>query len=50
MGDELSRGPMRTRVCWRVVDILSLTLRPDERQAVRGDLVESGAPGIRALI
>jgi hypothetical protein len=50
MGDELSRGPMMTRVCWRVVDILSLMLRPDERQAVRGDLVESGAPGIGALI
>ena len=48
MGDEPSRGPMMTRVCWRLVDILSLMLRPDERQAVRGDLVESGATGSQA--
>jgi hypothetical protein len=47
MGDEPSRGPMMTRVCWRLVDILSLTLHPDERDVVRGDLAESGAAGLQ---
>ena len=35
MGDDPSRGPMMTRVCWQLVEILSLMLHPDERQAVR---------------
>lgn len=37
------------RVCWWLVDILSPMLDPDERDAVRGDLVESGETGARAL-
>ena len=49
MGDEPSRGPMMTRGCWRLVDLLSLMLRPDERDVVRGDLAESGAAGSQAL-
>jgi hypothetical protein len=49
MGDEPSRRPMMTRVCWRLVDILSLMLHPDECDVVRGDLAESGAAGSQAL-
>jgi hypothetical protein len=30
------------RMCWWLVDIVSRTLEPDERDAVRGDLTESG--------
>ena len=41
MGGEPNRGPMMTRICWRLVDILSRMLDADERQAVRGDLAES---------
>ena len=40
---------MMTRVCWRLVDILSLMLHPGERDVVRGDLAESGAAGSQAL-
>ena len=39
MGDEPNRSPLMTRVCWRLVDILSLMLRSDEREAVRGILL-----------
>jgi hypothetical protein len=49
MGDDPSRGPMMTRVCWQLVEILSLMLHSDERQAVRGDLAESGETGSQAL-
>ena len=49
MGDEPSRSSMMTRVCWRLVDILSLMLHPDERDVVRGDLAESGVAGSQAL-
>src|SRR5882724_7152802 len=35
--------------CWCCVDICSLMLDPDERDAVRGDLSESGETGVRAL-
>ncbi|HUD65388.1 MAG TPA: hypothetical protein VMQ17_12445 [Candidatus Sulfotelmatobacter sp.] len=42
MGGEPNRGPMMTQICWRLVDILSRMLDADERQAVRGDLAESG--------
>jgi hypothetical protein len=49
MGDEPSRGSMMTRVCWQLVDVLSLMLHPDERDVVRGDLVESGAAGSQGL-
>ena len=40
---------MMTRVCWRLVDILSRMLDADERQTVLGDLAESGQTGSRAL-
>ena len=35
--------------CWWLVDKLSRTLQPDERDAVRGDLAESGVSGGQAL-
>jgi hypothetical protein len=36
-------------VCWWIVDILSRTLESDERDAVRGDLAETGATGGQAM-
>jgi cytochrome c biogenesis protein CcmG/thiol:disulfide interchange protein DsbE len=38
-----------TRICWWLVDRLSGMLEPDEREAVCGDLAESGESGGRAL-
>ncbi len=38
-----------TRICWRLVDLVSRMLDPDERDAVRGDFAESGETGGRAL-
>jgi hypothetical protein len=38
-----------TRFWWRLVDVLSRTLDPDERDAVRGDIAESGETGGQAL-
>jgi hypothetical protein len=38
-----------TRICWRLVDIVSRLLEPGERDAVRGDLAESGENAGRAL-
>jgi hypothetical protein len=38
-----------TRTCWWLVDIASRMLEPDERDAVRGDLAESGVTGGYAL-
>ncbi len=35
--------------CWWLVDKLSRTLEPDERDAVQGDFAESGAAGGQAL-
>lgn len=49
MAGEPSRSPMMTRVCWRLVDTLSRMLDPGEREAVRGDLAESGETGSQAL-
>jgi hypothetical protein len=37
------------RLCWRLVDLVSRMLEPDEREAVRGDLAESGETGEQAL-
>jgi hypothetical protein len=37
------------RLCWWLVDIVSRVLEPDERDAVRGDLAESGEAGGQAL-
>ena len=42
MGSEPNGSPIMTRICWRLADILSGMLDADERQAVRGDLAESG--------
>jgi hypothetical protein len=49
MGDESSRGPVMTKICWWLVDRVSRTLESDERQAVLGDLAESGETAGRAL-
>ncbi len=38
------------RICWRLVDIVSRMLEPDERDAVRGDFAESGATAGQALL
>jgi hypothetical protein len=38
-----------TRICWWFVDLVSRMLDPDEREAVRGDFVESGESGGHAL-
>ncbi len=38
-----------TRICWWLVDVVSQLLEPNERDAVRGDLAESGETGGQAL-
>ncbi|HEY6290620.1 MAG TPA: hypothetical protein VI455_03535 [Terriglobia bacterium] len=38
------------RICWRWADILSRMLERNEREAVRGDLAESGETGFRTLL
>lgn len=38
-----------TRICWWLVDKVSRILEPTERDAVRGDLAESGETGRQAL-
>ena len=37
------------RPCWDLVDFLSRALAPEERDAVLGDLAESGDRGVPAL-
>jgi len=37
------------RICWRLVDVVSRVLEPDERDAVRGDFTESGESGAQGL-
>jgi hypothetical protein len=49
MGSEPNGSPIMMRICWRLVDILSGMLDTDERQAVRGDLAESGENIVRAM-
>jgi hypothetical protein len=39
-----------TRICWWFVDFLARMLEPNERDAVRGDLAETGASGGQALL
>jgi hypothetical protein len=39
-----------TRTCWWLVDAVSQMIEPDERDAVRGDLAESGASASQALL
>jgi hypothetical protein len=38
------------RFCWWLADLASRTLEPDEREAVRGDLAESGQTGGQAFL
>src|SRR5712692_2650362 len=38
------------RICWWLVDAVSLALEPSERDAVRGDFAESGEGGADALV
>jgi hypothetical protein len=49
MGLEMKRRAM-TSVGWWVVDVVSRALQPDERTAVRGDLIEARSTSGRALI
>ncbi len=37
------------RVCWRLIEFLSRALAPEEREVVRGDLIESGDSAFKAL-
>jgi hypothetical protein len=38
-----------SRICWWLVDVLSRTLEPNEQDAIRGDLMESGETCGQAL-
>src|SRR5580692_6192810 len=49
MGGEPGRYSAMTQSCWWLVDIASRMLEADERDAVRGDLEESGETGGQAL-
>jgi hypothetical protein len=49
MGGEPSRGQAMTRIYWWLADALSRTLAPDERDAVCGDLAETGKSGGQGL-
>lgn len=49
MADELNRNRLITRFCWRLVDTFSEILATEEREAVRGDLAESGETGPKAV-
>jgi hypothetical protein len=49
MGGKPSLGRMMKRICWWLVDVLSRMLDADERQAVRGDLAESGESVVRVI-
>lgn len=48
MGNEAGGVPIVTRI-WRLADLLSRTLERSEREAVRGDLTESGETSGQAL-
>ena len=49
MGDEPNRGSIVAHLGERVTDVVSGMLEPEEREVVRGDLVESGEKGFQAL-
>ena len=49
MGSEVNRPSATSRVCARLAAVLSGMLEPDDRDAVRGDIAESGAGGTQAL-
>lgn len=50
MGGAPRRGLAMIQICWWLVDRLARVLEPDEREAVRGDIAESGEPAVRALL
>jgi hypothetical protein len=45
----VSRGPIIDQACWRLVNILSRSLRSDERDAVLGDFKDAGETAGNAL-
>jgi hypothetical protein len=49
VGGGPSLHPAMTHFNWRLVDLLSRMLKPDERDAVLGDQAESGVSGGQAL-
>jgi hypothetical protein len=49
MGHKVNCGPVMRRISWCSVDVLCHLLDADERDAVRGDLMESDASAGRAL-
>jgi hypothetical protein len=49
VGTGVTDGTLIGRLSWWVTDVVSRMLAPDEREAVRGDLVEAGARGTEAL-
>ena len=48
MGNDMNRAV--ERICWWIVDAISLALEPSERLAVRGDLADCGDPAPRAVV
>ena len=46
----MTRNSAGDRILWGAVDIVSGMLDPTEREAVRGDLIESGETGNQALL
>ncbi|MFZ0516875.1 MAG: hypothetical protein WBG23_00190 [Acidobacteriaceae bacterium] len=46
----MTRNSAGDRILWGAVDIVSGMLAPTEREAVRGDLIESGETGNQALL
>jgi hypothetical protein len=50
MGVEVDDRTLMSRICWWLVDALSRLLAPDERDAVRGDLIESGRGAAPAVL
>lgn len=49
MGEQSRRGVIMKQLRWWLIDLLSQTLEVDERDAVYGDLTESGETGGQAL-
>lgn len=44
-----AKGALMNSLSWRLAKLISLMLEKDEREAVCGDLLESGESGLRAL-
>jgi hypothetical protein len=49
MGNSQNGGSAMNRICWWLAAVISGLLDPDERNAVHGDLIESGEDGAKAL-